>query len=161
MPSNIPADIEVVFDLLNLKKILAPHLLQNPLLALFEDTNHLRVFLFINFISSIPFYGFCSVCIDHPRVQKIFSNLKNRKIITYGLSPNADVKADNIMVKNQKMYFDVIYKNKTNDKNLIIKNISFSMLGIHNIQNALASISIALEISFFASTKFSFRIAIE
>ena len=42
---------------------------------------------FINFISSIPFYGFCSVCIDHPRVQKIFSNLKNRKIITYGLSP--------------------------------------------------------------------------
>ena len=69
---------------------------------------------FINFISSIPFYGFCSVCIDHPRVQKIFSNLKNRKIITYGLSPNADVKAENIIVKNQKMYFDVTYKNKTN-----------------------------------------------
>ncbi len=102
---------------------------------------------FINFISSIPFYGFCSVCIDHPRVQKIFSNLKNRKIITYGLSPNADVKAENIIVKNQKMYFDVTCKNKTNEENYTIKNISFSMLGLHNIQNALASISIALELN--------------
>ena len=45
------------------------------------------------------------------------------------------------------MYFDVIYKNKTNDKINTIKNISFSMLGIHNIQNALASISIALELN--------------
>ena len=54
---------------------------------------------------------------------------------------NADVKADNIIVKNEKMYF-VICKNKTNYKNNTIKNISFSILGIHNIQNALASISI-------------------
>ena len=45
------------------------------------------------------------------------------------------------------MYFDVTYKNKTNEKNYTIKNISFSMLGLHNIQNALASISIALELN--------------
>ena len=102
---------------------------------------------FINFMSSIPFYGLCSVCIDHPRVQKIFSNLKNRKIISYGLSPNADIRATNIITKDEKMYFDVTYKNKSNDKMMTIKNIEFSMLGLHNIQNALASISVALQLN--------------
>ncbi|MAJ13929.1 MAG: UDP-N-acetylmuramate--L-alanine ligase [SAR116 cluster bacterium] len=102
---------------------------------------------FINFMSSIPFYGLCSVCIDHPRVQKIFSNLKNRKIISYGLSPNADVRGTNIITKDEKMYFDVTYKNKSNDKMMTIKNIAFSMLGLHNIQNALASISVALQLN--------------
>jgi len=102
---------------------------------------------FINFMSSIPFYGLCSVCIDHPRVQKIFSNLKNRKIISYGLSPNADVRGTNIITKDEKMYFDVTYKNKINDKMMTIKNIEFSMLGLHNIQNALASISVALQLN--------------
>ena len=101
---------------------------------------------FVNFISSIPFYGFCVICIDHPRIQKIFSKFTNRKIITYGISPKADIRAVNIKYSNEKMIFDVIYKGRKKDTSLLIKNVEFSMIGLHNVQNALASIAIALEL---------------
>ena len=101
---------------------------------------------FINFISSIPFYGFACLCIDHPRVQKILSNFSNKKLITYGFSPNADVRATNIRITNNKMVFDVYFKNK-NKKLSSIENIHFSMIGKHNVLNALAAICIALELN--------------
>ena len=102
---------------------------------------------FINFISSIPFYGFASVCVDHHRIQKILSKLSNKKIITYGFSPNSDVRAINVKFQKGKMVFDVSYKNNNTKKNSLIKNIQFSMIGNHNIQNALAAISISLELN--------------
>mgnify|MGYP005656776903 FL=1 len=47
---------------------------------------------FFNFLSSIPFYGFICLCTDHARVQKLISKLEDKKVITYGLSANADVR---------------------------------------------------------------------
>ncbi len=101
---------------------------------------------FINFISSIPFYGFASVCIDHPRIQKILGKLTNKKIITFGYSPNADIRAVNTRYMNNKMVFDILYKDNINKKISSITNINFSMIGYHNILNALAAISVALEL---------------
>ena len=101
---------------------------------------------FVNFISSIPFYGFACVCIDHPRIQKILSKLSNKKIITYGFSPNADIRATNIQFIRGKMTFDVVLRNKNNINNSIIKDFNFSMIGNHNVQNALAAISLSLEL---------------
>ena len=101
---------------------------------------------FTNFISSIPFYGFASVCIDHPRIQKILAKLTNKKIITYGYSPNADVRAINTRFRDGKMIFDVSYIDNTKKTTSLIKNIHFSMLGYHNVLNALATISVALEL---------------
>ena len=57
---------------------------------------------FLNFLSSIPFYGFVCLCIDHPRTQKLISKLEDKKVITYGLSANADIRATNIIYKNNK-----------------------------------------------------------
>ena len=99
---------------------------------------------FINFISSIPFYGFASICIDHPRIQKILGKLHNKKIITYGFSPNSDVRAINVKFKDKKMLFDVTFTDNASNKRSIIKNIELSMIGNHNVQNALAAISISL-----------------
>ena len=101
---------------------------------------------FTNFISSIPFYGFATVCIDHPRIQKILAKVTNKKIITYGYSPNADIRAINTRFVDGKMIFDVSYKDKVEKNTSFIKNIIFSMLGYHNILNALAAISVALEL---------------
>ena len=101
---------------------------------------------FTNFISSIPFYGFAAVCIDHPRIQKILAKVTNKKIITYGYSPNADIRAINTRFVDGKMIFDVSYKDKVEKNTSFIKNIIFSMLGYHNILNALAAISVALEL---------------
>jgi UDP-N-acetylmuramate--alanine ligase len=101
---------------------------------------------FFNFVSSIPFYGFICLCIDHPRVQKLISKLEDKKIITFGLSANADIRATNIMYKDNCMNFDLNISKRLNT-NTQVYNIEFSMIGLHNIQNALAAISIGLELN--------------
>ena len=100
---------------------------------------------FFNFVSSIPFYGFVCLCIDNPRTQKLISKLENKKVITYGMSANADIRATNISYKNNKMIFSL---NITNNKRFekIVQEIEFSMIGIHNIQNALATIATGIEL---------------
>ena len=100
---------------------------------------------FFNFLSSIPFYGFICLCIDHPRVQKLISKLEDKKVITYGLSANADVRATNIIYKNNKMNFTLNVSNRR-EPNTNTYEIEFSMIGIHNIQNALATIATGIEI---------------
>ena len=101
---------------------------------------------FLNFVSSIPFYGFICLCIDHPRVQKMISKLEDKKVITYGLSVNADVRATNIIYQNECMNFDLNISKRFNIRQKIHK-LQFSMIGIHNIQNALAAISLGLELN--------------
>ena len=101
---------------------------------------------FFNFVSSIPFYGFICLCIDHPRVQKLISKLEDKKVITFGLSANADIRATNIIYKNNCMNFDLNISKRLNTHTQIY-NIEFSMIGLHNIQNALAAISIGLELN--------------
>ncbi len=100
---------------------------------------------FYNFVSSIPFYGFVCLCIDNPRTQRLISKLENKKVITYGMSANADIKATNIYYKNNKMNFSLNIKNNTEFEKNVYK-IEFSMIGMHNIQNALATIATGIEL---------------
>ena len=100
---------------------------------------------FYNFVSSIPFYGFVCLCIDNPRTQRLISKLENKKVITYGMSANADIRATNIYYKNNKMNFSLnIKNNKEFEEN--VDKIEFSMIGMHNIQNALATIATGIEL---------------
>ena len=100
---------------------------------------------FFNFLSSIPFYGFICLCTDHPRVQKLISKLEDKKVITYGLSVNADVRATNIIYNNNKMNFTLSISNRR-ELEISSYEIEFSMIGIHNIQNALATIATGIEL---------------
>ena len=100
---------------------------------------------FFNFLSSIPFYGFICLCTDHPRVQKLISKLEDKKLITYGLSANADVRATNIIYNNNKMNFTLSISNRR-ELEISSYEIEFSMIGIHNIQNALATIATGIEL---------------
>ena len=100
---------------------------------------------FFNFLSSIPFYGFICLCTDHPRVQKLISKLEDKKVITYGLSANADVRATNIIYNNNKMNFILSISNRR-ELEISSYEIEFSMIGIHNIQNALATIATGIEL---------------
>ena len=99
---------------------------------------------FKNFVASIPFYGFASVCIDHPEVQRMIPEISERRIITYGLSASADVRAMNLSVCDEGMKFDVVLS-KRMDASETISNVIFPMLGEHNVLNCLAAISVALE----------------
>ena len=100
---------------------------------------------FYHFVSSIPFYGFVCLCIDNPRTQKLISKLENKKVITYGMSANADIRATNISYKENRMIFSLNVSNSKEYKNNIYQ-IEFSMIGIHNIQNALATIATGVEL---------------
>ena len=100
---------------------------------------------FFNFVAAIPFYGFATLCIDHPSVQRLMAGIKDRRIITYGLSANADVRAVNMRHKGSAMLFDVILSERTASNTGIISELRFPMLGEHNVQNCLAAIAVAME----------------
>ena len=95
---------------------------------------------FINFTSNLPFYGVCVACIDDQGVQDILSKI-HRPILSYGFSEDADVKASNVVQNKMKMNFDV-------DCQSFQKKfpVTLNLIGKHNILNALAAISIALEL---------------
>jgi UDP-N-acetylmuramate--alanine ligase len=100
---------------------------------------------FANFISSIPFYGFVTLCIDHPAVQRLLPTISDRRVITYGLSTNADIRATNLSHDNGQMTFDVLVSDRLGIKAGRLRNVNFPMLGEHNVQNCLAALSVCLE----------------
>ena len=102
---------------------------------------------FENFIASIPFYGFAALCIDHPSVQKLLPSVSDRRVITYGISANADVRAVNLRHQSGEMIFDVLLSERLDITTKKLKNVQFPMLGEHNVQNCLAAISICLEMA--------------
>ena len=100
---------------------------------------------FFNFVAAVPFYGFATLCIDHPAVQRLMAGIKDRRIITYGLSANADVCAVNLRHAGPAMLFDVLLSDRTAGAHSQINSLRFPMLGEHNVQNCLAAIAVALE----------------
>ena len=100
---------------------------------------------FLNFVASIPFYGFATLCIDHPAVQRLMAGIKDRRLITYGLAANADVRAVNISNDGPAMVFDVMLSDRTAGGYEMMPGVRLPMLGEHNVQNCLAAIGVALE----------------
>ena len=100
---------------------------------------------FFNFVAAVPFYGFATLCIDHPAVQRLMAGIKDRRIITYGLSANADVRAVNLRHDGPAMLFDVLLSDRAAGAQSQMPSLRFPMLGEHNVQNCLAAIAVALE----------------
>jgi UDP-N-acetylmuramate--alanine ligase len=100
---------------------------------------------FVSFVQNIPFYGFAAVCIDHPEVQAMIPRVSDRKLITYGMSPQADVRAVNIEASAGSLTFDVILTSRDAGDKRTLKGLTLPMLGHHNVQNALAAISVTHE----------------
>lgn len=95
------------------------------------------------FVTNIPFYGFAVLCIDHPEVQAMIPFVSDRRVITYGFSPQADVRAENIRIEGSDSIFDVTLN--VGDTPLHLKDVRLPMLGRHNVQNSLAALAIAFE----------------
>ncbi len=100
---------------------------------------------FAAFVSNIPFYGFATLCIDHPEVQALISLLSDRRIITYGFSRQADVRGVNIVTGSNGVTFDVEIAERGGVAARTLEALTLPMYGAHNAQNALAAISLALE----------------
>ena len=100
---------------------------------------------FVCFTENIPFYGFAVMCIDHPEVQAMIPLISDRKIVTYGLGAQADVRAVDIAITEAGTVFDVMIADRNTDSIRTLERIELAMLGEHNVQNALAAIAVASE----------------
>src|ERR1700732_4227941 len=97
------------------------------------------------FVSNVPFYGFAVLCIDHPAVQQMIPRLSDRRIITYGFSPQADVRADRIVPDKLGSTFDVTITDRARNRARKLGPYRLPMLGSHNVQNALAAVAVGGE----------------
>jgi len=103
---------------------------------------------FDTFVENIPFYGFAALCIDHPEVQAMIPRVADRKIVTYGFSPQADIRATNLESGVEGSQFDVVLTNRIQGTSRTIEGLKLPMLGTHNVANALAAVSVAQEMGF-------------
>jgi UDP-N-acetylmuramate--alanine ligase len=98
------------------------------------------------FVENIPFYGFAALCIDHPEVQALIPKVSDRKIVTYGFNPQADVRADNVAIGADGATYDVIITERQSGDKHVIKGVHLPMFGQHNVQNSLAAVVVAKEL---------------
>lgn len=99
---------------------------------------------FLTMLNQTAFYGVNVVCLDHPVVRELLPQIKNRPLITYGLTPLADVFASNIQVLPLGICFDVTATIK--GQKIVLEKVCLNMMGEHNVQNALAAIAVALHL---------------
>src|SRR3546814_9607252 len=100
---------------------------------------------FETFVENIPFYGCAVLCIDHPAVQKLSGRVEHRRIVTYGVSAQADYRAENIRVDNGGLAFDVEVTDRSGTHAARLDGLHLPMLGRHNALNAIAAIAVARE----------------
>ncbi len=98
---------------------------------------------FVEFIENVPFYGAAMLCLDHPEVQAIIPRIRDRRIVTYGFSAQADVRGTNVTPGADGNRFDVVVRDRDGNSRTI-EGIHLPMSGRHNVQNALAAIAVAL-----------------
>ncbi|MGH6747038.1 UDP-N-acetylmuramate--L-alanine ligase [Novosphingobium sp.] len=99
---------------------------------------------FVEFIENVPFYGAAMLCIDHPEVQAIIPKVRDRRVVTYGFSAQADIRGENVTPIPGGNRFDVALRQRDGSFRRI-EGIELPMPGRHNVQNALAAVGVAVE----------------
>ncbi|WP_186122701.1 UDP-N-acetylmuramate--L-alanine ligase [Burkholderia gladioli] len=94
---------------------------------------------FIEFTQRLPFYGSAVVCVDDPNVRQIIPFI-SKPVVRYGLSPDAEVRAEQVDARDGRMHFTVI-----RDGHAPLP-VVLNLPGLHNVQNALAAIAIAADL---------------
>jgi UDP-N-acetylmuramate--alanine ligase len=94
---------------------------------------------FIEFANKVPFYGFAALCLDEPSLVDILPQLKKR-VVSYGTTPQCDVRAIDARFSERTSSFTVIYRGDN------LGEITIGVPGEHNVKNALAAITVGLEV---------------
>src|SRR3954464_11034268 len=101
---------------------------------------------FRNFVENLPFYGFAVMCIDHPVVQTLVGKIEDRRIITYGENPQADVRFVDLAPMGGGSKFKVAFRDRKTGAVHEIADLMLPMPGRHNASNATAAIAVAREL---------------
>ena len=113
-----------------------------------EHLDHYRNFdavraAFRQFVENVPFYGFGVMCLDHPEVQSLVAKIEDRKVITYGENPQADVRFMNVRYEGTRSIFDVEIRRRRTGQTFQLNGLALPMPGRHNVSNATAAIAVA------------------
>ncbi len=101
---------------------------------------------FVRFVDNLPFYGFAVMCLDHPTVQALIGRIEDRRVITYGENPQADVRLLEVNLSGGVSRFRVAFRNRDGSGTHEIGNLMLNMPGHHNALNATAAIAVAHEL---------------
>ena len=101
---------------------------------------------FETFVENIPFYGVAVLCIDHPSVQALIGRIEDRRVVTYGDSPQADVRAESLSLESDSATFDVVLAERVRNGGRRIESLRLPMLGHYNVMNSLAAVAVAVEL---------------
>ncbi|MBW1840337.1 MAG: UDP-N-acetylmuramate--L-alanine ligase [Deltaproteobacteria bacterium] len=104
----------------------------------YKDLDEIKA-AFLSFIDNIPFYGLAVLCLDDEPIQDIIPKIKKR-FTTYGMSPQADFQAKNIMFEKLRSRYTAFHNGK------LLGEITLNLPGIHNIYNSLASVAVGMEL---------------
>jgi UDP-N-acetylmuramate--alanine ligase len=108
----------------------------------YRDVDALRQ-AFEDFVANIPFYGFAALCLDHPVVQGMIPKLSDRRVLTYGFSPQADIRAVDVRLGADGARYDIVVSDTLADRGRTIPDLFLPMFGRHNVQNSLAVAAVA------------------
>jgi UDP-N-acetylmuramate--alanine ligase len=100
---------------------------------------------FDSFVQNIPFYGFAVLCLDHPEVQAMIPRVSDRRIVTYGFSPQAQVRARDVELGPDGARFDVVLACRRGGEDTVLEGVRLPMFGMHNVLNALAALAVGHE----------------
>ncbi len=127
---KLPADVAVVTNI-------DPEHLDH-----YHDFDHVKQ-AFLNFVENVPFYGFAVMCLDHPTVQSLVGEIRDRRVITYGRNPQADVRLVDLENHEGIQTFAVEIRDRIRQTHLRIEGLELPMPGEHNALNATAAIAVA------------------
>jgi len=127
---KLPADIAVVTNI-------------DP-----EHLDHFKSFeavqeAFRAFVDNVPFYGFSVMCTDHPVVQSLVGRIEDRRVVTYGENPQADVRLTDVSHAGGTSLFTIALRDRAGQSVREIRNVALPMPGRHNALNATAAVAVA------------------
>ncbi len=113
-----------------------------------EHLDHFKTFdaikdAFLALIENLPFYGFAIMCLDHPTVQELVGRIEDRRVLTYGENPQADVRLMDVDLTGGTTRFSVLIRERATGRATYIDNLALPMPGRHNALNATAAIAVA------------------
>ena len=116
-----------------------------------EHLDHFKTFVAVQdafraFIENVPFYGFAVMCTDHPIVQRLVGRIEDRRIITYGENPQADVRLTDLRNDGGRQTFTVLFRDRDGQTIHTIKDLTLPMPGRHNALNATSAVAVAREL---------------
>ena len=116
-----------------------------------EHLDHFHTFdaikdAFRQLIENLPFYGFAVMCSDHPTVQELVGKIEDRRVITYGENPQADVRLLDVNLEGGVSRFNVLLRDRKSSQAVYLENMMLPMPGHHNALNATAAITVAYQL---------------